>query len=131
VTPEVVIGKFLKHKMMVNYSKHADDLVQGNIFSTEPQVVAFKATNEKEEENPSKEETIDVSGLDDEEMALIIKSFRKILRNQRDKDYKPMTRGFDSNVVRPNISLQIVHMSMMVTKKRTRKGRRRLRRRIL
>jgi hypothetical protein len=59
--------------MMVKDSKHIDNLAQGNI-SSKPQAIALKVTNEKEE-SPSKEETIDVSGLDDEEMALIIKSF--------------------------------------------------------
>jgi hypothetical protein len=31
-------------------------------------------------------------GLDDEEIALIIKSFRQILWNQKDKDYKPCVK---------------------------------------
>lgn len=43
----------------------------------------------KEEEAPSKEEAIDVSELNVEEMTLIIKTFRQILRTQKDKDYKP------------------------------------------
>jgi hypothetical protein len=65
-------------------------------------------TSEKEE-RPSKEETIDVSDLDDEEMVLIIKSFQQILRNQKKKDYKPVARGHAWNVV-PVILLQIVHI---------------------
>jgi hypothetical protein len=38
---------------------------------------------------PSKDKTIDVSRLDDEETTLIIKSFQQILMNRKDKDYKP------------------------------------------
>jgi hypothetical protein len=40
--------------------------VQGNVSTTEPQVVAFKEKNGKNEGIPSKEETINVSDLDDE-----------------------------------------------------------------
>jgi hypothetical protein len=67
MSPKEDPRKFLSHKMMVKDSKNIDDLAQGNITSIKPQVVAFKARNEKEE-SPSKEETIYVSNLNDEEM---------------------------------------------------------------
>jgi hypothetical protein len=51
------------------------------------QPVAFKATEEKEESTPSRL-PIDASMLDNEEMALIIKRFRQILKQRRGKDYK-------------------------------------------
>jgi hypothetical protein len=35
---------------------------------------------------------IDASKLDNEEMALIIKSFRQILKQRRGKDYKPRSK---------------------------------------
>jgi hypothetical protein len=58
--------------------------------NAEPQVVAFKATSKKkEEEAPSKELRIDPSKLDDEEMALIIKILRQIFKSRKGKDYKP------------------------------------------
>jgi hypothetical protein len=53
------------------------------------QPVAFKATEEKKEESTSSRLPIDASKLDNEEMDLIIKSFRQILKQRRGKDYKP------------------------------------------
>jgi hypothetical protein len=64
--PKEVLGKFLSHEMMVSDSKYIEDLAQGNVSSTKPQVISFKATNDKED-IPSKEETNDVFDLDDEE----------------------------------------------------------------
>jgi hypothetical protein len=65
MTPEEVLGKVLSHEMMVKDSKLIEDLHQGNA-NTEPQVVAFKATSDKEEGASSKELLIDPSKLDDE-----------------------------------------------------------------
>jgi hypothetical protein len=55
------------------------------------QPVAFKATKE-EKESTSSRLPIDASKLDNEEMALIIKSFRQILKQRRGKDYKPRSK---------------------------------------
>jgi 3D (Asp-Asp-Asp) domain-containing protein len=52
----------------------------------------FKATEEKKEESTSSRLPIDASKLDNEEMALIIKSFRQILKQRRRKDYKPRSK---------------------------------------
>jgi hypothetical protein len=52
------------------------------------QPIAFKATEEKKEESTSSRLPIDASKLYNEEMALIIKSFRQILKQRRGKDYK-------------------------------------------
>jgi hypothetical protein len=75
MSPKEVIGKFHSHEMMVKDSKHIKDLAQGNVTTIEPQPIALKATSEAKEEPSSKEKTIDVFELDDEEMALIIKNF--------------------------------------------------------
>jgi hypothetical protein len=56
------------------------------------QPVAFKATEEKKEQSTSSRLPIDASKLDNEEMALIIKSFRQILKQKRGKDYKPCSK---------------------------------------
>jgi hypothetical protein len=56
------------------------------------QPVAFKATEEKKEESTSSRLPIDASKLDNEEMALIIKSFRQILKQRKGKDYKPRSK---------------------------------------
>jgi chromosome segregation ATPase len=47
---------------------------------------------EKKEESTSSRLPIDASKLDNEEMALIIKSFRQILKQRRGKDYKPRSK---------------------------------------
>jgi hypothetical protein len=47
---------------------------------------------EKKEESTSSRLTIDASKLDNEEMALIIKSFRQILKQRKGKDYKPRSK---------------------------------------
>jgi hypothetical protein len=52
------------------------------------QPVAFKATEEKKMESTPSRLPIDASKLDNEEMGLIIKSFRQILKQRRRKDYK-------------------------------------------
>jgi hypothetical protein len=56
------------------------------------QPVAFKVTEEKKEESTSSRLPIDASKLDNKEMALIIKSFRQILKQRRGKDYKPRSK---------------------------------------
>jgi hypothetical protein len=64
---------------------------QGATSTSEVQPVAFKATKEKKEESSSRL-PIDASKLDNEEMALIIKSFCQILKQRRGKDYKPRSK---------------------------------------
>jgi hypothetical protein len=80
MSPEEVIGKFVSFELMVKGSKHIVSLEQGGTSTPEVQPVAFKATEEKKEESTSSRLPIDASKLDNEEMALIIKSFRQILK---------------------------------------------------
>jgi hypothetical protein len=89
MSPEEVIGKFVSFELMIKGSKQIVDLEQGGTSTPEVQPVAFKATEEKREESTSSRLPIDASKLDNEEMALIIRSFRQILRQKRGKDYKP------------------------------------------
>jgi hypothetical protein len=56
------------------------------------QPVAFKATEEKKEESTSSRLPIDASKLDNEDMALIIKSFDQILKQRKGRDYKPRSK---------------------------------------
>jgi hypothetical protein len=56
------------------------------------QPVAFKAMEEKKDESTPCRLPIDASKLDNEEMALIIKSFRQILKQRKGKDYKPRSK---------------------------------------
>jgi hypothetical protein len=80
MSPEDVIGKFVSFELMIKGS------------TPEVQHIAFKATEEKKEEFTSSRLPIDASKLDNEEMTLIIKSFRQILKERRGKDYKPCSK---------------------------------------
>jgi hypothetical protein len=80
MSPEEVIGKFVRFELMIKGSKHIIDLEQGGTSIPEVQLVAFKATEEKKEESTSSRLPIDASKLGNEEMALIIKNFRQILK---------------------------------------------------
>jgi hypothetical protein len=92
MSPEEVIGKFVSFELMIKGSKQIVNLEQGGISTPKVQPVAFKATEEKKEESTSSRFPIDASKLDNEEMALIIKSFRQILKQRRGKDYKPRSK---------------------------------------
>jgi hypothetical protein len=91
MSPEEVIGKFVSFELMIKGSKKI--IEQGASSSVpEAQPVAFKAMEEKKEDSTPSRVPIDASKLDNEEMALIIKSFRQILKQRRGKDYKPHSK---------------------------------------
>jgi hypothetical protein len=92
MSPEEVIGKFVSFELMIKDSKHIVNLEQGATSTPEVQPVAFKATKEKKEESTPSRLPIDASKLDNEKMALIIKSFRQILKQRKGKDYKPHSK---------------------------------------
>jgi flagellin-like hook-associated protein FlgL len=77
---------------MIKDSKHIVNLEQGATSTPEVQPIAFKATEEEKRESTSSRLPIDASKLDNEEMALIIKSFCQILKQRRGKDYKPHSK---------------------------------------
>jgi hypothetical protein len=87
---EEVIGKFVSFELMIKGTKQIVE--QGGTSTPEVQPVAFKATEEKKEESTSSRLSIDASKLDNEEMALIIKSFRQILKQRKGRDYKPCSK---------------------------------------
>jgi hypothetical protein len=92
MSPEEVIDKFVSFKLMIKDSKHIVNLEQGATSTPEVQPVAFKATEEEKKESTPSRLPIDASKLDNEEMALIIKSFRQILKQRRGKDYKSRSK---------------------------------------
>jgi hypothetical protein len=92
MSPEEVIGKFVSFELIIKGSKKIINLEQGATSTPEVQPVAFKATEEKKEESTSSRLPIDSSKLNNEEMALVIKSFRQILKQRRGKDYKPRSK---------------------------------------
>jgi hypothetical protein len=92
MSPEEVIGKFVSFELLIKDSKHIVNLEQGATSTPEVQPVAFKVTKEKKEESIPSRLAIDASKLDNEEMTLIIKSFRQILKQRRGKDYKSRSK---------------------------------------
>jgi hypothetical protein len=90
MSPEEVIGKFVSFELMIKGSKQI--IERGATSTPEVQPVAFKATEEKKEESTSSRLPIDASKLDNEKMALIIKSFCQILKQRKGKDYKPCSK---------------------------------------
>jgi hypothetical protein len=92
MSPREVIGKFVSFELMIKDSKHIVNLEQGATSTPEVQPVAFKATEEKKDESTLSRLPIDASKLDNEEMALIMKSFRQILKQRKGKDYRPCSK---------------------------------------
>jgi hypothetical protein len=74
---------------MIKDSKYIVNLEQGATSTPEVQPVAFKATEEKKDESTPCRLPIDASKPDNDKMALIIKSFQRILKQRKGKDYKP------------------------------------------
>jgi hypothetical protein len=126
MSPEEVIGKIVSFELMIKDSKHIINLEQGATSTPEVQPVAFKATEEKKESTPSRL-PIDTSKLDNEEMALIIKSFRQILKQRRGRTTSPAPRCA-TGVVSPVTLLLNVQSLVKVTRTNTKRGRRRRRR---
>jgi hypothetical protein len=92
MSPEEVIGKFVSFELMIKDSKHIVNLEQGATSTPEVQPIAFKATEENKEVSTPSRLPIDASKLDYKEMALIIKSFRQILKQRKGKDFKPRSK---------------------------------------
>jgi hypothetical protein len=92
MSPEEVIGKFVSFELMIKDSKHIINLEKGATSILEVQPVAFKAMKEKEDESTPSRLPIDASKLDNKQMALIIKSFRQILKQRKGEDYKPRSK---------------------------------------
>jgi hypothetical protein len=92
MSPEEVIGKFVSFELMIKGSKQIVNLEQGGTSTPEVQPVAFKAMEEEKKESTPSKILIDASKLENEEMALIIKRFRQILKQRRGKDYKPRSK---------------------------------------
>jgi hypothetical protein len=126
MSPEEVIGKFVSFELMIKGSKQIVE--QGGTSTPEVQPAAFKVTEEKKEESTSSRLPIDASKLDNEEMALIIKSFRQILKQRRGRITNPAPRRCATNVVSPITLLLNVLYLVIVIGTTTRGGRRKRRR---
>jgi hypothetical protein len=126
MSPEEVIGKFVSFELIIKGSKQI--IEQDSISTPEVQPVAFKATEEKKEESTSSRLPIDASKLDNEEMALIIKSFRQILKQRRGKDYKPRSKKVCYKCGKPGHFIAKCPVSSDSERDNDKRGRRRRRR---
>jgi hypothetical protein len=127
MSPEEVIGKFVSFELMIKGSKK---IIEQGVSSSVPeaQPVAFKAMEEKKEDSTPSRIPIDASKLNNEEMALIIKSFRQILNKGGGRTTCPVSRKCATSVVSPVILSLNVLCLVIVTGITTRGGRRRKRR---
>jgi hypothetical protein len=92
MTPEEILGKFLSGRMMVKEARYVDDALNGPLPVYEPQPIALKATSSREV-LPSKVAQVEAAGLNEDEMALIIKRFKTALKGRKEYPNKNKTRG--------------------------------------
>jgi hypothetical protein len=92
MTPEEILGKFVSGRMMVKEARYVDDALNGPLPIYEPQPVALKATSSREA-LPSKVAQVEAVGLNEDEMALIIKRFKTALKGHKEYPNKNKTRG--------------------------------------
>jgi hypothetical protein len=78
--------------MMVKEARYVDDALNDPMPVYEPQLVALKATSSKEAP-PSKVVQIEVVGLNEDEMALIIKRFKTTLSGRKEYPNKSKAKG--------------------------------------
>jgi hypothetical protein len=69
-----------------------DDALNGPLPVHEPQTIALKATSNRET-LPSKVAQVEATGLNEDEMALIIKSFKTALKGRKEYPNKNKTKG--------------------------------------
>jgi hypothetical protein len=131
MSPEEVIRKFVSFELMIKGSKQIVNLEQGSTSTPEVQPIAFKAAEEKKEESTSSRLPIDASKLDNEEMALITKSFRQILKQRKGKDYKSHSKKVCYKCGKPGHFIAKCPISSDSDRATTRGGRRRTRRDII
>jgi hypothetical protein len=79
ITPEEILGKFVSGRMMIKEARYVDEALNGPMPIYEPQTVALKATSSREV-LPSKVAQVEAAGLNEDEMALIIKQFKTTLK---------------------------------------------------
>jgi hypothetical protein len=122
MSPEEVIGKFVSFELMIKGSKQI--IERGATSTPEVQPIAFKATEEKKEESMSSRLPIDASKLNNEEMALIIKSLFQILKRRRGKDYKPQSKKVCCKCGKPDHFIAKCPISSDSDRDNDKKGRR-------
>jgi hypothetical protein len=92
MTPEEILGKFVSGRMMIKEARYVDEALNGPMPIYEPQMVALKATSSREA-LPSKVAQVEAAGLNEDEMALIIKRFKTALRGHKEYSNKNKAKG--------------------------------------
>jgi hypothetical protein len=92
MSPKEILGKFVRGRLMIKEARYVDDIANGHLPLYEPQPVALKATTSKEA-LPNKVAQVEVAGLNEEEMALVIKRFKTALKGHKDYPNKNKSRG--------------------------------------
>jgi hypothetical protein len=92
MTPEEILGKFVSGRMMIKEARYVDEALNGPMPIYEPQMVALKATSSREA-LPSKVAQVEAAGLNEDEMALIIKRFKTALKGRKEYSNKNKTKG--------------------------------------
>jgi hypothetical protein len=92
MTPEEILGKFVSRRMMVKDARYVDDALNGPLPVYESQPIALKATSSREA-LPSKVAQVEAVGLNEDEMALIIKRFKTTLKGHKEYPNKNKSRG--------------------------------------
>jgi hypothetical protein len=92
MTPEEILGKFVSRRMMVKEARYVDDISNGPLALYEPQPIALKATNNKDA-LPNKVAQVEAAGLNEDEMALVIKHFKTALKGRKEYPNKNKSKG--------------------------------------
>jgi hypothetical protein len=89
--PEEILVKFVSGRMMVKEARYVDDALNSPMPIYESQPIALKATSSKEALS-SKVAQVEAAGLNEDEMALIIKRFKTTLKGRKEYPNKNKTR---------------------------------------
>jgi hypothetical protein len=92
MTPKEILRKFVSGRMMIKEARYVDEALNGPMPIYEPQTVALKATSSREA-LPSKVAQVEAAGLNEDEMALIIKRFKTALKGRKEHPNKSKTKG--------------------------------------
>jgi hypothetical protein len=90
--PKRILGKFISECMMVKEARYVDDIANGPLPLYEPQPVSLKATSSKEA-LPNKVAQVEVVGLNEDEMELVIKRFKTALKGCKEYPNKNKSKG--------------------------------------
>jgi hypothetical protein len=91
MTPKEILEKFVSGRMMIKEARYVDEALNGPMPIYEPQTVALKATSSREA-LPSKVAQVEAAGLNEDEMAHIIKRFKTKLKGRKEHPNKSKTK---------------------------------------